>query len=356
MVDHSAEPDQQPAPAEPQPPEIALEQPFSAKYVSIERRAIRDVVFEVDDTSFRSNMPSPTHWSVAWSDLMMTMFILFLAMYVYQTGHQDFLVRETPEIVGGTTTDALDGDRLGDPALPIAPISTGLPLITAGTIKKVVKVNAQDLESDLPSPPEPPIAGAQPAKQATSGSESIPTEPAEPATPANAPAAESGSVPQQDIYRLSKEALANANLDKFAAIDLVPDSTMRIILTGDLLFATGTAELSGEAEESLQQLTEIIKKTPYMINVVGHTDNVPMRSARFTSNWELSVARASAVARFLIDEMAMDPGQFVVSGYSSYRPLLPNTDEANRAKNRRVEIIISKKLPNPVPASPENLQ
>ena len=85
-----------------------------------------------------------------------------------------------------------------------------------------------------------------------------------------------------------------------------------------------------------------------MINIVGHTDNLPMRSNRFKSNWELSVARASSVARFLIDKLDMNPNQFVVSGYSSYRPIAPNTTSENRAKNRRVEIIISKRLPNPL--------
>ena len=358
MVDPSAEPNQQPAAAPPQP-ENLLDQPFTAKYVSIERRTVHDTVFEVDDTSFRSSMPNPTHWSVAWADLMMTMFILFLAMYVYQAAHQDFLTRETPEIVGGTTTDALDGERLGKQALPINPITTGLPLITAGTIKKVVPVKVEELETTLPETPVTPPGPAEPIKpdsRTAGGSENLTTGPTlQPEPPADT-GIEPGPAPPQDIYRLSKEALASYNLDKFAAIDLVPDSTMRIILTGDLLFASSTAELSGEAEVSLRQLTEIIKNTPYMINVVGHTDNIPMRSARFTSNWELSVARASAVARFLIEEMDMNPAQFVVSGYSSFRPLLPNSDAANRAKNRRVEIIISKNLPNPVPASPENLR
>ena len=81
-----------------------------------------------------------------------------------------------------------------------------------------------------------------------------------------------------------------------------------------------------------------------------------MRSGRYSSNWELSVARASSVARFLIEELDMNPNQFVVSGYASYRPLKPNTDTRNRAANRRVEIIISKKLPPPQPATPENIQ
>jgi chemotaxis protein MotB len=155
---------------------------------------------------------------------------------------------------------------------------------------------------------------------------------------------------------MSQGVLNSNNLHKFAAIDIVPDKTMRIILTGDLLFDLGKSELSGKARASLQKVVAVVQRTPYMINVVGHTDNLPMRSSRFISNWELSVARASSVARFLIDEMEMNPNQFVVSGYSSYRPIAPNTTAENRSKNRRVEIIISKRLPNPLPATAHNLK
>ncbi len=160
----------------------------------------------------------------------------------------------------------------------------------------------------------------------------------------------------QEIYTLSQKNLENTDMEKFAAIDLVPDKTVRIVLTGDLFFETGAADLSAPARESLKKITEVIRKTPYIINIVGHTDNIPMRSERYSTNWELSVARASRVARFLIEEMGMNPNQFVVSGYASYRPLQPNTDSRGRAANRRVEIIISKKLPPAAPATPENLQ
>jgi chemotaxis protein MotB len=131
---------------------------------------------------------------------------------------------------------------------------------------------------------------------------------------------------------------------------------MRIILTGDLLFNTGKADLSQTAKQSLQKVAAAIKDTPYMINVVGHTDNLPMKSESFNTNWELSVARASRVARFLIEETGMNPSQFEVSGYSSFRPLKPNTSAENRAINRRVEIIISKKLPAAEQATSENLK
>ena len=129
----------------------------------------------------------------------------------------------------------------------------------------------------------------------------------------------------------------------------------RIILTGDLLFSLGNSDLTTSAANSLHVLATVLKGTPYMVNIVGHTDNIPMASSRFRSNWELSVARASVVARFLIDDIGMDPAQFVVSGYASYRPVVPNNSSLNRAKNRRVEIIVSKRLPKPQPATLNNL-
>ncbi len=134
-----------------------------------------------------------------------------------------------------------------------------------------------------------------------------------------------------NLYHEQRRLKTN-NLDKFAAIDIIPDKTMRIILTGDLFFALGESQLSENAKASLRQIVTVIQQSPYMINVVGHTDNLPMRSNQFKSNWELSVARASSVARFLIDEMGMNPVQFVVSGYASYRPIAPNTTAENRAK------------------------
>jgi chemotaxis protein MotB len=172
---------------------------------------------------------------------------------------------------------------------------------------------------------------------------------------------EIASVPAEDsnadkIFSLSMDTIAQLGLDNFAAIDLVPDQTMRIILTGDLLFETGRAELSQSSKVSLLKIASVIREIPYMINVVGHTDNIPMHSEKYATNWELSVARASIVARFLVEEMNMNPQQFVVSGYSSFRPIRPNTNARNRAVNRRVEIIISKRLPAPLIATAENLK
>jgi chemotaxis protein MotB len=372
-------------------PTGAAKSRYASHFVNIDRRAPSNTVFHIDDNTFTSSLPRASHWSIAWSDLMMTMFVLFLSMFAYQTANQEFLVKKTPEIIGGDTTEALQTLDSSGTSFPFAPIHPGLPLITGGTVKKVEQIEIESLAPDAVYPLEVPPQSEQKASEDLQEPTRSLTTPAEPDKIALIVEAEKDFSPQatspptptpaqsdtileprpiviegpkppavtdrfQEIYTMSKGALKSNNLDKFAAIDIIPDKTMRIILTGDLLFDLGQSELSGEARTSLQKVIAVIQQTPYMINVVGHTDNLPMRSNRFISNWELSVARASSVARFLIDEMEMNPNQFVVSGYSSYRPIKPNTTAENRAKNRRVEIIISKRLPNPLPATAQNLK
>ncbi len=357
---------------------VEFHQPLlGAKYVSIERRSSGDTVFMVDDIPFRSSMPKATHWSIAWSDLMMTMFILFLSMFVYKTANQDFLNRQGLEVIGGDTAEALEMDKFSQGGAPFAPISPGLPIMTAGTLRKTESIGLRDIDIDnafstiteqtrvekeiveVPTDrsialqaeqqTEPEIMESTEAPQGPQN-DSVIIEPRPLTT-----GAQSKPDKIQEIYRLSKEALETNDLKSFAAIDLIPDNTMRIILTGDLLFGTGQAVITAESRMRLEQLATSIQTTPYMINVVGHTDNVPMYSERYASNWELSVARASTVTRFLIEDMGMNPNQFVVSGYASYRPLVKNTTAGNRKINRRVEIIISRRLPNPVPADQQIL-
>ncbi len=76
--------------------------------------------------------------------------------------------------------------------------------------------------------------------------------------------------------------------------------------------------------------------------VEGHTDDVPIKTEQFPSNWELSTARAAKVARFFIERLRFSPNRLVVAGYGEYRPLEPNDSDDHRALNRRVEIKILK--------------
>lgn len=331
-------------------------------------------ILGTDQSPFGSSMPKVSHWSIAWSDLMMTMFILFLSMFVYQAAHKEFLVSDEFEIVGGKTSDAIEIAAEDEVSFPFVPIKPSRPIVGQETIRKVEPIKLSDIDTDIAFFDEENRGGLDRIQEelamdskppATSSlSEELPkntgAESDTEVTDDNSHTAEaSARVEKQDqvneIFSMSKDEISELGIEDFASVDLVPDKTMRIILTGDLLFKTGVANLSQSSINSLQRIAAVIKKTPYMVNVIGHTDNIPMSSDQFPTNWELSVARASTVARFLIEEMGMNPNQFIVSGYSSYRPMRPNTNARNRAVNRRVEIIISKRLPAPVPATAENI-
>ena len=155
----------------------------------------------------------------------------------------------------------------------------------------------------------------------------------------------------QKIYDLSKKTLRVEKLRSLASVNLVQDKAVRIILTGDFLFDTGKAKLREEAKASLKKIAGILRKTPYMVNLVGHTDDLPIHTEQFPSNWELSTMRACQVARFLIEDMHMPAEKFFVSGHAFYQPIKANHGAENRAANRRVEIIMTKERPYAVPNS-----
>lgn len=108
-------------------------------------------------------------------------------------------------------------------------------------------------------------------------------------------------------------------------------------IASDLAFGSGTATLSGSIKDFLLKLVSTMDKATYAIAVEGHTDDVPIRSSQFPSNWELSAARASAVIRYLTSQgVAAD--KFRAIGFGDTAPKVENTNAENRAKNRRVDI------------------
>lgn len=111
-----------------------------------------------------------------------------------------------------------------------------------------------------------------------------------------------------------------------------------------ILFDSGEAVLKPDGEAVLMKVGEILKQhSGLKIHVIGHTDNVPIRSSsrsRFPSNWELSTARATAAVRFLVDKAGVDPTHLGALGYGEFRPVADNRTSEGRAKNRRIEITV----------------
>ena len=113
----------------------------------------------------------------------------------------------------------------------------------------------------------------------------------------------------------------------------------------ELLFSSGSADFKASSLAVLDSLASVLKKIPNDIRIEGHTDNVPISSPQFPSNWHLSVARAVNAGFYLIQKHGLDPEKVSVVGYAEYRPLVPNTSDENRARNRRVDIVIITNVP-----------
>lgn len=105
-------------------------------------------------------------------------------------------------------------------------------------------------------------------------------------------------------------------------------------------FATGSAELSTSARALFAQAGVTIARIGNFVRVEGHTDDVPIRTSRYHSNWELSTARATNVVDFMVTELRIDPKRLSAAGYSEFHPRLPNDTVDGRARNRRVDLVI----------------
>ena len=126
---------------------------------------------------------------------------------------------------------------------------------------------------------------------------------------------------------------------KDGAVDVETEELKIIIrIREKASFGSGRADLRDSFRPILKRVGEILKETDGQIIVSGHTDNIPIYTDRFRSNWELSAARAVSVVHDLVDIAGVESDRFMVEGLASTRPIVPNTNWENRARNRRVEI------------------
>jgi chemotaxis protein MotB len=113
-----------------------------------------------------------------------------------------------------------------------------------------------------------------------------------------------------------------------------------VTLSNALLFPSGGVELSPAARSTLAKIGELIRPLPNEIRIEAHTDNLATDSSIYPTNWELSAARASRVARSLSEEENIEASRLAVLGYGEYRPLSPNDTREHRLLNRRADIVI----------------
>ena len=114
---------------------------------------------------------------------------------------------------------------------------------------------------------------------------------------------------------------------------------LRLNLAQEVLFSSGSAEVNAGGRAVLAKVAERVRGIPHSVEVQGHTDNVPIHSKRYPTNWELAGARASRVVR-LLEEQGVAPERLWAVSRGEYAPIAPNDSEAGRAKNRRIEITL----------------
>ncbi len=112
-----------------------------------------------------------------------------------------------------------------------------------------------------------------------------------------------------------------------------------VLLRGEGLFASGSDQINPRFLRTTARIGQALRDRPGTVRVVGHSDNVPIRTARFPSNWELSRARAASVARELAREMG-DASRLQVDGLADTQPIASNATDEGRRRNRRIEIIV----------------
>ena len=137
--------------------------------------------------------------------------------------------------------------------------------------------------------------------------------------------------------RISEQLSAEIARGEVAVTDAAGLSS--IVIRGDRLFASGSARLETGVEAVILRLADALERVPGVILVTGHTDDVPIRTARFPSNWELSTERAASVVKLIAGKLK-DPARLRAEGLADSAPVAANDSASNRARNRRVTIIL----------------
>lgn len=138
-----------------------------------------------------------------------------------------------------------------------------------------------------------------------------------------------------------------AKLDKFAQdngiqttlVTSVEERGLVVSIQETLLFDSGSADITAQARAILEKVSTVLAAAPNQIRVEGHTDNLPIHTSQFPSNWELSVIRATNVVQILQND-GISPDRLSASGYGEYRPIASNDTDAGRSKNRRIDLVI----------------
>ncbi len=171
-----------------------------------------------------------------------------------------------------------------------------------------------------------------------------------PSTTAGSSTSSAGGSGDTDLEEIAEEIramVAQKNLESDVDVETSGRGVI-VRVKGQLFFSPGTADMKRQAEPLLDEIADIINKSPYSMAIEGHTDNIPIRSPRFRSNWELSTARAYSALEYLT-KSGVPVNRIHIAGFADTKPVADNTTREGRRKNRRVEFVFYKPETDDVP-------
>jgi chemotaxis protein MotB len=163
------------------------------------------------------------------------------------------------------------------------------------------------------------------------------------------PAAKNPISVEEDLARIQRQlqhSLSHEIAAHTVALQLGPNGLV-ISLREAGFYRSGSARPLPDSIPTISKIVAELRPTPYALRIEGHTDNVPIHTAQYHSNWELSTARATYLTRLFITKLNVQPQRLSAAGYAQYHPIASNATAAGRARNRRVDIIV---LPHGYPA------
>lgn len=140
---------------------------------------------------------------------------------------------------------------------------------------------------------------------------------------------------QKKIQKFSQDNGLQAQL-----MSSIEERGLVVSIQDTLLFESGSADVTSTANDVLIKISSVLASAPNYIKIEGHTDNLPINTSRFHSNWELSVLRATNVLQIMQNAGGIDPKRLSATGYGEYRPIASNDTDAGRQENRRVDLVI----------------
>lgn len=255
-------------------------------------------------------------WLVSYADFITLLFAFFVVMYAISSVNEGKY-----RVLSSTLSEAFQ-----EPSRSMNPVQVGELQRTSGTLQGDA-ITQSIMDTDIPM-------GPAPVENPVSTDKGFQVE----LFP------DLGQKTQSEAERLNRIADSIEEVLR----PLMNEGTVSVKRTGEwvevdmksqLLFDSGSAKLSNQALRILGDLARILGDTSNAIQVEGYTDNVPIHTAAFPSNWELSAARAASVVH-LFGRLGMNPRRMAAVGYGEFRPVVENTSEEGRSRNRRVTIII----------------